>query len=660
MKDNRTVSLPDRGTTPHAGSAAVPLETLIAALPVGLGVVDRECRYVNVNDALSAITGVPVAEMIGRKVSEVVPGVSPNAESFYRSVLDSGVPVLNVPVSGETAAHPGEHRHWLCNYYPVPAEDGRTLGVGILVTDVTERKRAEEAHTRRVREQAALYEFTARLHRAESLPEIYDAALDSIMNALGCDRASILLFDGEGVMRFVAWRGLSDGYRQAAAGHSPWQPEEKDARPLGIEDITRSDVAEPLKGRIISEGIRALAFIPLIAEGRLVGKFMIYYDAPHVFSDEEFNLALTIGRQLAFGVERESAVAQQALLAAIVSSSEDAIVSKDLNGIVTSWNAAAERIYGWEASDIVGKSKALVIPPDLPDELSSIIERIKAGQRIEQYETRRVRKDGSLIDVAISVSPVRDSQGRITGAGTIVRDITERQRTERELKHRQAEIAALNERLKRAMQETHHRVKNNLQVVSAMVDMQAIEHFQTGVIPLKEMERLGNHIRTLSLMHDLLTKSVREDEQDQRVSSADVIGKLLGLLEKTLGGHLLRSHLEDVQLPSKQAVALSLIINELVSNAVKHASGTVEVRFASHDGAAELSVSDDGDGFPGGFDPVAQAHTGLELVLGLAESDLQGRALFENRIGGGARVRVVFPLPDSDDTERLAWKVQQA
>ena len=86
---------------------------------------------------------------------------------------------------------------------------------------------------------------------------------------------------------------------------------------------------------------------------------------------------------------------QQALLAAIVNSSEDAIVSKDLNGIVTSWNQAAERIYGWKAEDIIGKSKALVIPPELPDELSFILKKVQAGERIEHYETRRLRKDGT-------------------------------------------------------------------------------------------------------------------------------------------------------------------------------------------------------------------------------------------------------------------------
>src|SRR5579871_841474 len=183
-------------------------------------------------------------------------------------------------------------------------------------------------------------------------------------------------------------------------------------------------------------------------------------------------------------------VTEQALLAAIVASSEDAIVSKDLNGIVTSWNQAAERIYGWQAEEIIGKSKGLVIPPDRPNELASILEKIRAGERIEHYETQRLRKDGTRIDVAISVSPVKDAEGQIIGAATIVRDITERKHIERELQQKHAEIESLNVRLRRAMIETHHRVKNNLQVVGAMIDMQMLEHKGEKTVSLEDHRQL--------------------------------------------------------------------------------------------------------------------------------------------------------------------------
>lgn len=336
---------------------------------------------------------------------------------------------------------------------------------------------------------------------------------------------------------------------------------------------------------------------------------------------------------------------EQALLAAIVNSSEDAIVSKDLNGIVTSWNQAAERIYGWKAEEIIGKSKALVIPPDLPNELSFILERIKAGERVEHYETNRVRKDGTRIDVAISVSPVINAHGQIMGAATIVRDITERKRIERELQQKHAEVDALNERLRRAMTETHHRVKNNLQVIAAMIEMQMLEHIAEKVVPLEDYRQLKAHIHTLAIIHDLLSASVKEDEDAQRVSVKDVLDNLLPMLEQTAWNKAVHYSIEDARLTSKLCVSLALILNELAANALKHGNQEADILFQVDGATAQLVVSDDGPGFPADFDPLQAAHMGLELVESLVRADLKGRSTYTNRPEGGGRVVVTFFLP---------------
>ena len=112
------------------------------------------------------------------------------------------------------------------------------------------------------------------------------------------------MFDHTGVMKFVAWRGLSDGYRQAVEGHSPWTRDSKDPQPISIDDIDRAELDASLKATVKAEGIRALAFIPLIARGELVGKFMAYYPTPHVFTEADIDLAVTIARQLGFSTER--------------------------------------------------------------------------------------------------------------------------------------------------------------------------------------------------------------------------------------------------------------------------------------------------------------------------------------------------------------------
>ena len=181
---------------------------------------------------------------------------------------------------------------------------GRVQGAINCFQDITERKRTEDRLARRMEEQAALYRITDSLHRARSLADVYDSALDAILRALPCQRASILLFDESGVMRFVAWRGLSDAYRRAVDGHSPWTPDAEDPKPICIDDVESADLAEPLRATIKAEGIGALAFVPLVTGGKLVGKFMSYYDTSHVFTAAELDLAVAIGRQLGFGVER--------------------------------------------------------------------------------------------------------------------------------------------------------------------------------------------------------------------------------------------------------------------------------------------------------------------------------------------------------------------
>ncbi len=187
---------------------------------------------------------------------------------------------------------------------PVRDADGRVVGASKIARNITERKRAEAALARRIEEQSALYRFTDRLHRAESLNDIYDAALDTIAAALRCSRASILLLDTSGVMRFVTWRGLSDSYRRAVEGHSPWNPGEKQPEPIHVDALEDSDLPESLKAVIRAERIGSAAFIPLVSNGQLIGKFMAYHETPHDFTEAELDLGLTIARQLAFSIEK--------------------------------------------------------------------------------------------------------------------------------------------------------------------------------------------------------------------------------------------------------------------------------------------------------------------------------------------------------------------
>ena len=150
-----------------------------------------------------------------------------------------------------------------------------------------------------------------------------------------------------------------------------------------------------------------------------------------------------------------------ARLASIVESSDDAIISKDLDGTVTSWNVGASRIFGYYADEMIGQPITRIIPPELHNEEEEILARLKRGERIEHYETTRVAKDGSRLDISLTISPLRDKHGVVVGASKVARDVTERKRAEK---------------LQRLLiDELNHRVKNTLAMIQA-ISSQSLRH----------------------------------------------------------------------------------------------------------------------------------------------------------------------------------------
>ena len=139
-------------------------------------------------------------------------------------------------------------------------------------------------------------------------------------------------------------------------------------------------------------------------------------------------------------LEDVEGVSSQAFLASIVECSDDAIYGKTLDGTILSWNRGAERIYGYSAAEMVGRPVSVLVPPNKPDEVPAILERVKRGERVSHFETTRVRKDGEVIDLSLNVSPIRDASGQIIGASTTARDITEQKRMREALAERAKEI----------------------------------------------------------------------------------------------------------------------------------------------------------------------------------------------------------------------------
>jgi PAS domain S-box-containing protein len=192
------------------------------------------------------------------------------------------------------------------------------------------------------------------------------------------------------------------------------------------------------------------------------------------------------------------------LLAAIIDSSEDAIISKDLNGVITSWNKAARRMYGYTAEEVVGQSILLLIPPELSSEEDEILRKLRAGRRLEHFETLRVTKSGQRIEVSLTISPIKDSSGRVIGSSKIARDITARKKLERSLIQSEKLAAA-----GRMAATIAHEINNPLEAVLNLIylarvgcarDSEAHDYLETAE---KELQRVAHIARqTLGFYRD--------------------------------------------------------------------------------------------------------------------------------------------------------------
>lgn len=263
-----------------------------------------------------------------------------------------------------------------------------------------------------------------------------------------------------------------------------------------------------------------------------------------------------------------------------------------------------------------------------------------------EVEYRFRSKDGSYRWFLGRATPMVDERDNTLRYFGTLMDIEEQKRTEELLWQQQDEIAGLNVRLRRAMVETHHRVKNNLQMIAALIAMQRGNEAD-ALIPGSVLDRLTQNVTALGIIHDILTGEAKGDGEAQSLSTKALLERLINALQQTNPGRRILASVEDTRLQGKRSTSMALAANEYISNALKHGSGDTLVTFHLDGGMAVLEVCDDGPGFPDGFDPITAANTGLELIESLIRFDLDGQTYYENREGGGARVRAIFPLANT-------------
>lgn len=355
--------------------------------------------------------------------------------------------------------------------------------------------------------------------------------------------------------------------------------------------------------------------------------------------------------------------------AALVESSDDAIVSKDLHSIVTSWNVAAERMFGFPAPEMIGQSIRRIIPADRQQEEDEVLSRIRRGERVEHYETIRQRKDGTLVPVSLTVSPIRSADGTIVGASKIARDVSERDRAEQERK-RLLTIAREASRLKDEFLATlSHELRTPLNAIVGYVRMMQSD-LLTGEKRTRAMDTVARNVTSLTqIVEDVLDVSriisgkLRLDVQ--AVDLAPVIQNAVETVRPAADakGVGLATIVDPRTAPvSGDPERLQQILWNVLSNAVKFTErgGRVEVRLERVNSHVEITVSDTGIGIPEEFlphvfDRFRQADAGISRVrgglgLGLAITrhlvELQGGRIFvaSDGPGKGSTFRIDLPL----------------
>jgi PAS domain S-box-containing protein len=308
--DDRLVELQSTGRDvterKAAEDAAARLAAVVASAEDAIVSKTLDGIVTSWNRAAERMLGYSAAEMVDQPITRITPPELLAEEAAILQRLARGEATESFET--ERIGKDGRRIPVSLSISPVKDASGRIIGASTIARDITERRRAEGHLQATVQRLEALYRLADRVGRAKDAIDVCEAAVEAIM-ACGADRASALVFDDAGVMRFCAWRNLSDAYRAAVEGHSPWTRDAIDPVPITVEDVLADPGLGSVRGVIVREGIRALAFVPLVDQGRLLGKFMVYHDAPHRFSEDELRLAATIAHHVAFGLGRVEAEA---------------------------------------------------------------------------------------------------------------------------------------------------------------------------------------------------------------------------------------------------------------------------------------------------------------------------------------------------------------
>jgi two-component system, OmpR family, sensor histidine kinase VicK len=341
---------------------------------------------------------------------------------------------------------------------------------------------------------------------------------------------------------------------------------------------------------------------------------------------------------------------RDARLAAIIHDSDDAIITKRMDGVITSWNPAAARLFGYTAEEMIGQPISVIMPPEMADEFPGIMRRLALGEHIDHYETLRRAKDGHLIDVSVSISPIRNSAGRIVGASDITRDITGR----RELERKQREFLTM----------VAHDLRSPLTSIKGFAQlMQRRETYSPTAIAA-----ILNQVRLVERLVEDVLEITRLDENRQDVTFArvDLVELTRSIVDRTQA--LLPSDRIALHAPGRELLGrwdvqrIEQALDNVLSNAVKYApTGPIDVSLAPHGDHVEIRVEDRGHGIapenlpyvferfyraPGDSSNTRGVGLGLTITRNLIQAH-GGSITIESELGEGTAVTITLPWDSS-------------
>jgi PAS domain S-box-containing protein len=514
--------------------------------------------------------------------------------------------------------------------------------------------------------------LTRGMSRAQSVDQIYATALDTLASGLGVLRSSILLFDGDGVMRFKAYRGLSEAYRQTVEGHTPWRPDSPDPEPLVVPDVRHDASLAPFARVIEAEGIAAMTFVPLVSGAKVIGKFMLYYDKPHALSAVELQLASVIASQVAFALERMRAEGQarrsEHRLRFALDAASMGTWDWNLTTQAVQWSENLERIHGLPPGTFNGTfaSYEREIHPDDRERVLASARRAIAEGVPHEVEYRIVAPDGTVRWVEGKGQVEYDERGqpvRMTGVCMIV------------TRRKEAEVARLaaaeeSSRLKDEFLATlSHELRTPLNAILGWTQM-----LQAGALAPERVRQavdvIGRNAKLQAqLIEDILDIS-RIISGKLEIDRLPVV--LTQLVDTVVGGALPAAQRKGIELVKVVPADLPLmegdpkrlhqVLANLLSNAITFTpeGGRIEVRCSVQSEAIEISVKDSGVGIPREFLPyvfdrfrqadsrLTRKHGGLGLGLAIARHLVeQHRGTIRAQsdgIGRGTTMTVSLPI----------------